>query len=176
MIFTETKLRGAFIIDLDRKEDSRGFFARSWCRKEFETHGLNVDIHQMNVGFSIRKGTLRGLHYQIEPYQEVKVIHCTKGAIHDVIVDLRPGSPTHRHWISVELTSDNHRMLYIPEGFGHGYQTLLDNSEIYYLTSQLYVPECARGCRYDDVAFGIAWPLAVTSISDADRSWPDYKL
>ena len=175
VIFTETKLKGAYLIDLERREDQRGFFARSWCRKEFEAHGLNLQQVQVNVGFSVKKGTLRGMHYQTVPFREVKVVRCTMGAVYDVIVDLRTDSPTHKQWIGAELDSGNHRMIYIPEGFAHGYQTLADNTEIYYQTSQFYAPEYARGSRYDDPAFGIEWPIPVTIISDADRSWPDYK-
>ena len=165
---------GAYIIDLERREDPRGFFARSWCRKEFGDHGLWEEFVQINVGFNTKKGTLRGMHYQIAPHQEVKVVRCTMGAVYDVIIDLRPKSPTFKQWTGVELNSGNHRMLYVPEGFAHGYQTLADNTEINYQTSRFYAPECARGNRYDDPAFGIEWPLAVSSISDPDRSWPDY--
>jgi len=174
VIFTETKLKGAYVIDLERREDPRGFFARSWCRKEFEDHGLCPQCVQINVGFSPKKGTLRGMHYQIAPYPEVKVVRCTMGAIYDVIIDLRPDSPTHQQWTGVELGSGNRRMLYVPEGFAHGYQTLEDNTEIYYQTSQYYAPDSARGVRYNDPAFGIEWHLAVASISNADGSWPDY--
>jgi len=174
MIFAELKLTGAYIIDLERREDPRGFFARSWCRKEFGDHGLCVEFVQINVGFSTKKGTLRGMHYQAAPHQEVKVVRCTMGAIYDVIVDLRPESPTFTRWAGVELNSVNRRMLYVPEGFAHGYQTLEDNTEICYQTSRIYAPESARGNRYDDPAFGIEWPLAVACISDPDRSWPDY--
>ncbi len=175
MIFTETRLSGAYLIDLERKDDHRGFFARSWCRKEFEEHGLNPQFVQINVGFSFKKGTLRGMHYQIAPFREVKVVRCTIGAIYDVIIDLRPDSSTYKQWTGVELTYRNHRMIYIPEGFAHGYQTLADNSEISYQTSQFFDPNCARGNRYNDPVFGIEWPLSVSSISDADDSWPDFK-
>jgi len=176
MIFTETKIQMAYIIDLERREDHRGFFARSWCQKEFESHALNPCTAQINVGFNKRKGTLRGMHFQLSPYQEVKVVRCTMGAVYDVIIDLRPASSTHKQWFGVELTADNRRMLYIPEGCAHGYQTLIDNTEIYYQTSQFYAPEHAIGVRYNDPAFGIDWPVAVEVISDADRSWPDYKV
>jgi len=174
MIFTETKLKGAYILDLDRREDARGFFARTWCRKEFEDHGLWSQLVQINLGFSSKKGTLRGMHYQIAPYQEVKVVRCTMGAICDVIIDLRTDSPTHKQWTSVELTAGNHRMIYVPEGFAHGYQSLVDDTEIYYQTSQFYHPDFARGRRYNDPAFGIKWPLPVARISNQDISWPDY--
>jgi dTDP-4-dehydrorhamnose 3,5-epimerase len=175
MIFTETEIPRAFIIDIERREDHRGFFARSWCLKEFESHGLNPDIIQINVGYNVSKGTLRGMHFQLSPYQEVKLVRCTMGAVFDVIVDLRPDSSMHKKWIGVELTEENHLMLYIPEGCAHGYQTLVDNSEIYYQTSQFYAPEHAVGVRYNDPSFGIKWPLEVENISDADRSWPDYR-
>lgn len=174
VLFIETKLKGAYIIDLERRGDDRGFFARSWCRQEFEDHGLSPRCVQINIGFSPKKGTLRGMHHQVAPHREVKVVRCTMGAIFDVIIDLRPDSPTHRQWTGVELNSGNRRMLYVPEGFAHGYQTLEDNTEIYYQTSQFYAPDSARGVRYNDPAFGIEWPLGVASISNADGLWPDY--
>jgi dTDP-4-dehydrorhamnose 3,5-epimerase len=175
MIFTQTGLPGAYSIDIERREDARGFFARSWCAQEFEAHALNPRMVQSNIGFSIKKGTLRGMHYQIAPDAEAKLVRCTAGAIYDVIVDLRPDSATHKQWVGLELSADNHRMLYVPEGFAHGYQTLVDNTEIYYQTSQFYAPASARGVRYDDPVFGIAWPLQVAVISDADAGWPDYR-
>jgi dTDP-4-dehydrorhamnose 3,5-epimerase len=175
MNFTETPLKGACLIDLERKEDHRGFFARSWCREEFGRHGLNSELAQINLAFSPRKGTLRGMHYQVIPDAEIKVVRCTSGAIYDVIIDLRPGSATCGKWFGVELNSRNRRMLYIPEGYAHGYQTLEEESEMYYLTSRPYAPASARGVRYNDPAFGIAWPLPVECISDADASWPDYR-
>lgn len=174
MVFTETILRGAYIIDIQKINDDRGFFARSWCKNEFIAHGLNTDFVQANIGFSKKRGTLRGLHYQIPPYEEVKLVRCTNGAIYDVIIDLRPGSPTHKQWIGVELRADNWRMLYIPEGFGHGYQTLTDEAEIFYQTSQFFAPDFARGVRFNDPAFEIEWPMPVQVISLVDRSWPDY--
>jgi len=174
MIFTETLLKGAYLIDLERKEDHRGFFARSWCRKEFEEHGLNPHLAQINLGFSGKKGTLRGMHFQVAPDAEVKVVRCTSGAIFDVIIDLRPGSATHKQWLGFDLTSRNRSMLYVPEGFAHGYQSLEDDTEMYYLTTAAYAQSSARGCRYDDPAFGIKWPLPVACISDADSAWPDY--
>jgi len=174
MIFSETKLPGAYLIEPERLEDHRGFFARVWCQREFEQHGLTSRAVQLNVGFTILKGGIRGLHFQVAPRQEVKVVRCTRGSLFDVIVDLRPDSPTYRRWVGVELSAENHRMLYVPEGCATGYQTLDDATELCYLTSEFYALECARGVRYDDPAFGIEWPLAVTSISKADRSWPDY--
>jgi dTDP-4-dehydrorhamnose 3,5-epimerase len=145
MIFTETPLKGAYLVDLERKEDHRGFFARAWCREEFARNGLIPDLAQINVGFSRLKGTLRGMHYQVPPDAEVKVVRCTRGAIYDVIIDLRPGSDTHKKWFGVELSSQNHRMLYVPEGFAHGYQTLEEDSEMYYLTSVPYAPKSRAG-------------------------------
>lgn len=176
MIFTETKLKGAYIIDIKRIEDQRGFFGRGWCQEEFETHGLNPRTVQMNVGFSITKGTLRGMHFQMAPWEEAKLARCTLGAIYDVIIDLRPDSPTHKQWLGVELTADNRRMLYIPEGCAHGYQTLTDNAEMYYLTTQFYAAEFAAGVRYNDPSFGIEWPISIEVISEKDEIWPDYLL
>jgi dTDP-4-dehydrorhamnose 3,5-epimerase len=175
MLFSQVKLKGAYIIKPEKRSDDRGFFARSWCQREFEEYGLNPRVAQSNIGFSKKKGTLRGLHYQIAPHEEVKLVRCTRGAIYDVIIDLRPESMTYKQWVGVELTGENHNLLYVPEGFAHGYQTLTDDTEIYYQTSQFYAPEFARGIRYDDPAFGIEWPMTIESISDADRSWQDYK-
>ena len=174
MEFVETKLKGAFLVTMKRIEDDRGFFARGWCRREFSAHALNPNMVQLNVGFSPRKGTLRGLHYQQVPDQEAKFIRCTRGAIYDVIVDLRPGSPTKGEWFGAELSAVNTLMLYVPEGFAHGYQTLTDDAEMYYLTSAYYAPASARGLRYDDPAIAISWPLPVTVVSEADRTWPLY--
>jgi dTDP-4-dehydrorhamnose 3,5-epimerase len=174
MIFTETHLKGAYIIDINPFIDARGFFARTWCHKEFEAHGLVSHIVQTNISLNNTKGTLRGMHYQTAPYEETKLIRCTKGAIYDVIIDLRRDSPTYLQWVGVELTADNHRMLYVPEHFAHGFQTLEDDSEVTYQVSQFYAPRSERGVRYDDPAFGITWPLAVLVISDKDKSWLDY--
>ncbi len=174
MNLVETKLKGAYIVDLKKIEDERGFFARAWCQNELKSHNLNPHVVQLNVGFNYKRGTLRGLHLQKHPWEEAKLIRCTKGAIYDVIIDLRRNSPTHCQWVGVELTEDNHRMLYAPEGFAHGYQTLIDNTEIYYQTTQLYAPEFATGVRFDDPAFGIAWPLPIALISNQDRVWPAY--
>src|SRR6266487_3389064 len=160
MIFIETTLKGAFIIEPERLEDERGFFARSFCRKEFEDHGLNPNLVQCSISFNKKKGTLRGMHYQISPHAEAKLVRCTMGAIYDVIIDLRPHLPTFKQWIAVELTAENRQMLYIPEGFAHGFQTLTDNTEVYYQMSQFYYPEYSRGVRWDDPAFGIVWPEA----------------
>ncbi len=174
MKFTEISLRGAFLIEMEPKTDDRGFFARSWCRDEFSTRGLNTQIVQCNVGFSDRAGTLRGIHYQQAPHAEAKVVRCTRGAVYDVMIDLRPDSTTFGEWHACELSVENRLMIYIPEGFGHGYQTLADETEIFYQTSEFYHPESAVGVRFDDPAFSIDWPVQVTAISDTDRSWPDF--
>jgi dTDP-4-dehydrorhamnose 3,5-epimerase len=172
MRFTETDLAGAWIIDLQRIEDHRGFFARSWCEKEFLEHGLNPRVSQRNIGYNAKQGTLRGLHFQLAPDLEAKLLSVTRGAVYDVIVDLRPDSRTFCRWISVELSADNRRMLYAPAGFAHGYQTLQDDTELQYLATAPFAPKSARGVRFDDPAFGISWPLPVTAMSDADRNWP----
>ena len=176
MIFTETTLTGAYIIDIKQIEDNRGFFARAWCQNEFKAYNLNTNLLQMNVAFSHKRGTIRGMHHQEPPWQEAKLVRCTIGAIYDVIIDMRPDSPTHNQWIGVELTARNRRMLYVPEGFAHGYQTLEDATEVYYLTTQFYAPEFANGVRFDDPAFGIVWPLPVAVISHQDRNWPSYLM
>jgi len=175
MIFAETALAGAFVIDLERREDERGFFARAWCRHEFENHGLDGRLAQCNISFNHRSGTLRGMHYQIVPAAETKLIRCTRGAIYDVIIDLRAGSLTFKRWIAVELTADNRRALYVPEGFAQGYQTLADATETYYHVSAFYTPEAERGVRWDDPEFGIEWPdVEDRVISQKDRTWPDF--
>lgn len=176
MIFTETKLKGAFIIELELREDERGFFARSWCRQEFEAHGLNIRLAQCNISFNKRKGTLRGMHYQLAPHAEAKLVRCTRGAIYDVIIDLRPDSSTFKQWISLELSAENHRMLYVPEGFAHGYQTLENNTEIFYQVSEFYHPESERGVRWNDPAFSINWPWEEPTISAKDLSFRDFEL
>ncbi|MCX9084504.1 MAG: dTDP-4-dehydrorhamnose 3,5-epimerase [Candidatus Methanoperedens sp.] len=174
MIFTETKLKGAFIIDIEKREDNRGFFSRVWCMKEFDEHGLNTRNFQSNIGFSPKKGTMRGLHYQLTPYEEAKLVRCTMGSIYDVIVDLRQESQTYKQWFALELTGENRRMVYIPERFAHGYLTLENNSEVFYQSSEFYYPEWARGIRYDDPAFRINWPIEVQVISENDKNWPLY--
>lgn len=176
MEFTETKLAGAFLVSMKQIEDHRGYFARGWCRDEFAAHGLIPAMVQLNTGFSRARGTVRGMHYQGAPHQEAKFMRCTRGAIYDVIVDLRPDSPTHRQWIGVELTAGNGVMLYAPEGFAHGYQTLTGEAEMYYMTTAPYAPGAATGVRYDDPVFGIAWPLPVSVISSQDQNWPEYVL
>ncbi len=176
MIFTETKLDGAFLIDIEERTDERGFFARSWCQKEFEQHGLVPRVVQANISFNHKKGTVRGMHYQASPYEETKLVRCTRGAIYDVIVDLRKGSPTYCQWISAELTADNRRMLFVPEGYAHGFQTLTDATEVCYQVSQFYTPGAERGARFNDPAFSIRWPLDVTVISEKDANWADFQI
>jgi dTDP-4-dehydrorhamnose 3,5-epimerase len=172
VIFTETTLQGAFVIDLEPLEDERGHFARSFCREEFAPRGLKTDVAQCNVSFNRKKGTLRGLHFQSSPKAEAKLVRCTRGAIHDVIIDLRPDSPTYCKWTSVELTDRNLKMLYVPEEFAHGFQTLVDDSEVFYQMFEFYSPEHASGVRWDDPAFGIRWPLDPPILSPKDRSYP----
>jgi dTDP-4-dehydrorhamnose 3,5-epimerase len=175
VIFKETKLKGAFIIEPERLEDERGFIARTFCRKEFEAHGLNTDLVQCSVSFNKEKGTLRGMHYQIAPHQEVRLVRCTTGAIYDVMLDLRSNSPTFKQWVSVELTSENRRMLYVPEGLAHGFHTLSDAAEVFYQMSEFYHPETARGVRWDDPFFAMRWPGNPLVISRKDASYPDFK-
>jgi len=174
MNFEQTKLAGAYLIDIKKMVDERGFFARSWCQKEFEAHGIVATIVQANMSFNHKQGTLRGMHYQVAPYRETKLVRCTRGAIYDVIVDLRTDSPTYLQWIGAELTADNRRMLFVPIGFAHGFQTLSDASEVFYQVSEFYTPGAERGARYNDPTFGITWPLAVTVISEKDANWADF--
>jgi dTDP-4-dehydrorhamnose 3,5-epimerase len=176
MIFRETPLRGAYLIELEKREDERGFFARSWCETEFKDHGLNTRIAQCNVSLNWKEGTLRGMHYQIKPFEESKLVRCTRGALHDVIIDIRRGSPTYRKHLGVELTQDNGMMLYVPEGFAHGFLTLKDDTEVFYQISEFYAPDAARGFRWNDPSFDIAWPAEVKVISDRDRSYPDFAV
>jgi dTDP-4-dehydrorhamnose 3,5-epimerase len=171
VIFKETKLRGAFTIDLDLKEDNRGFFARAFCQHEFEDHGLKPVIAQANLAFNRRKGSVRGMHFQFPPTAETKLVRCTRGAILDIIVDLRPESPTYLDHVAVELTADNHRAIYVPERFAHGYQVLEDVTETSYQVGEFYTPESEGGLRYDDPALGLTWPLPVTEMSEKDRAW-----
>jgi dTDP-4-dehydrorhamnose 3,5-epimerase len=172
MKFTETKLKGAFIIDLEQRPDHRGFFARTFCMEEFQEHGLKPTVAQCNLSFNHKKGTLRGMHYQIAPATETKLIRCTQGAIYDVIVDMRPNSPTYLLHIGVELTAENRRALYVPEMFAHGYQTLTDAAEVTYQVGEFYTPGYERGLHYDDPVLGIEWPLPVSEISVKDAAWP----
>jgi dTDP-4-dehydrorhamnose 3,5-epimerase len=171
MKFTETTLKGAFIIDIERKEDSRGFFARAFCQKEFESHGLKPIIAQANLAFNNKKGTVRGMHFQYPPAAETKLVRCTRGAIVDIIVDLRPESPTYLDHIAVELSEDNQRSLYVPERFAHGYQVLRDKTETSYQVGEFYTPGSEGGLRHDDPRLGLHWPLPVTVISDKDAMW-----
>ena len=163
-------------IELERHEDERGFFARSFCRREFEQHGLEACVAQTSVSFSRRRGTLRGLHWQADPHGEAKLVRVTSGAIWDVIVDLRRGSATFGEWLGVELSAENRRSLYVPRGFAHGFQTLVDDVEVFYQMSTEYVPDAQRGARWDDAAFGIAWPIASPILNDRDASYPDVAL
>jgi dTDP-4-dehydrorhamnose 3,5-epimerase len=174
MIFTETRLKGAHIIDIERLEDERGFFARSWCQREFANHGLNPRLSQCNISFNLEKGTLRGMHYQTKPFEEAKLVRCTRGAIHDIIVDIRRDSPTFRDHVGFLLTADNRRSLFVPEGFAHGFLTLEENTEVFYQMSEFYAPECTRGIRWNDPMLGIEWPSEITIISDRDRSYADF--
>ena len=175
MLFRETELPGAFVIELQRYEDERGFFARSWCQKEFEARGLNPRTVQCNVSFNKLKGTLRGMHYQVVPCAEAKLVRCTRGAICDVIIDLRHESVTYKQHVSEVLSSDNYKALFIPEGFAHGFQTLEDNCEVFYQMSAFHSPEHQRGLRYNDHAFRISWPIEATVISDRDRNYEDFR-
>jgi dTDP-4-dehydrorhamnose 3,5-epimerase len=172
MTFAETRLKGAFIVDLEPRADERGFFARAFCAREFEAHGLKPIVAQGSLSSSARKGTIRGMHYQVAPATECKFVRCVRGAVHDVIVDLRPESPTYLQHVSVELSADNRRALYVPEMFAHGHQALTDDAELFYLMSEYHVPGAERGLRYDDPALHIPWPLPVTSISERDAGWP----
>jgi len=167
-------LAGAFLIEPEKREDQRGFFARTFCREEFTARGLNPEVAQCNVSFNKRKGTLRGMHYQVPPFAEAKLIRCTAGAIFDVIIDLRETSPTFQQHFAVELCAAKGKMLYIPEGFAHGFQTLQDDTEVFYQMSQPYAPESARGVRWNDPSFGIEWPSAERTIIERDRSYPDF--
>lgn len=174
MIFTPTKVAGAFVIDQERQEDERGFFARTWCEREFAAQGLTSRLAQVSMSQSSARGTLRGVHFQLPPHEEAKVVSCLQGAVYDVVVDLRQDSPTYLAWDAAELTRENGRALYVPTGCGHGFQTLADETQILYLISEFYAPDAARGVRYNDPAFAIAWPLPVTCISERDRFWPDF--
>jgi dTDP-4-dehydrorhamnose 3,5-epimerase len=175
MIFRKTKLKGAFMIEPERQEDERGFLARTFCQEEFKAHGLNPNLVQCSISFNKKKGTLRGMHYQVAPYQEAKLVRCTQGSVYDVIIDLYPDSLTFKKWVAVELTAENRRMLYIPKGFAHGFQTLEDNTEVFYQMSEFYHPGYARGLRWNDRLLGIEWPIADPILSDRDGSYPDFE-
>lgn len=174
MKFTETELKDAYIIELDKLEDARGFFARAYCKNEFSEHNISFPIAQANVSYNKVKGTLRGMHYQEDPYGEAKLVRCTRGAIYDAIIDMRPNSATYKRWTGVELTEDNYRMLYVPEGFAHGFITLEGQTEVTYQVSEFYTPGAERGVRWDDPEFNIDWPAKVQVISEKDSSWADF--
>lgn len=172
--FTEIGLPGAYIVEPEKLRDTRGFFARTWCQREFKEHGLSTTVVQCNISFNAKKGTLRGMHYQAAPFEEVKYIRCSRGAICDVIIDLRPQSTTFKQWAAVELNEENGKMLYVPGGFAHGFLTLTDNTEVFYQMSEFYAPEHAKGVRWNDPAFGISWPDEVTVIAEKDARYPDF--
>lgn len=172
MRFTKTALVGAWVIDPNLHEDERGRFMRAWCTREFAEHGIDFLPVQANMGLSIKKGTVRGMHFQIAPALEAKLVRCTRGSVYDVVLDVRPESPTYGEWYGIELSAENGRMLYVPEQCAHGYQTLEEYTEIYYMTSGYYTPNLARGIRFDDPAFRIRWPIAPTVVSEQDRNWP----
>jgi len=174
MEFLETPLAGCLIVRQKKISDSRGFFARAWCVDEFAQQGLNANMVQLNTAYSHRAGTVRGLHFQAAPHAEAKLVRCTRGAIYDVAIDLRPGSPTRGQWFGAELSADGDTMLYLPEGLAHGYQVLVDGTEMYYMTSARYAPASASGVRYDDATLAIRWPLPVSVVSDQDRNWPGF--
>lgn len=175
MIFEETKLNGAYVIHPEKVEDERGFFARAWCKKEFKQQGLLEELVQCNISYNKLRGTLRGMHYQMKPYEETKLVRCTAGAIYDVIIDIRPDSSTHKEWIGVELSAENRTMLYVPKGFAHGYLTLVDDAEVFYQVTEFYTPGVECGIRWNDPLFHILWPTAEKfAISEKDSSWPDY--
>ena len=175
MIFRETNLAGAFLVELEKFEDDRGFFARSWSEQEFAERGLDSCLAECNISFNKERGTLRGMHYQAAPHGQVKLVRCTRGSIYDVIIDLRPGSPTFKQWAGVELSAENCHMLYIPKDFGHGFQTLVDDTEVFYQMSDVYTPESGRGVRWNDPAFGVLWPLPRNVImNERDRSYADF--
>jgi dTDP-4-dehydrorhamnose 3,5-epimerase len=174
LIFIKTKLTDVFIIEPEKIEDERGFFARAWCEREFARYGRSPRWVQCNISFNKKKGTLRGLHYQAAPCEEAKLIRCTRGEIYDVIVDLRRDSETFMQWLAVELTAENHKMVFIPTGCAHGFLTLDDNTEVFYQMAEFYAPEYARGVRWNDPAFGIQWPAEVRVISERDRNYPNF--
>ncbi len=174
MIFKETRLKGAYLIDLERREDERGFFGRSFCQNEFAKHGLKINIAQCNISYNKNKGTLRGMHFQLPPKAEAKLVRCTRGRIYDVIIDLRPGSATYCQWEAIELTANDYSALYIPEEFAHGFQTLEDDAEVFYQMYEFFAPEYASGIRWDDPVFSIAWPIRNPIISGKDRSYQFY--
>jgi len=175
MLFRETRIPGVFEMHIQPQLDERGFFARGWCQKEFESNGLNPKVVQCSISFNAHKGTLRGIHYQTAPFAESKVVRCTRGSVYDVVLDLRPHSPTFKDWVSVWLTAGDRNMVFVPEGCGHGFLTLEDETEVFYQMSEFYHPESSRGVRWDDPAFSVSWPEAVEVISERDRTYPDFK-
>lgn len=175
MTFEETEVAGVWVVSLELHPDERGFFARTWCAKEFGDRGLNADLVQCSISFNEKKGTLRGVHFQAQPHAEAKLVRCTRGSLYDVALDLRPDSPTYRRSAGIELTADNHRALYIPEGCAHGFLTLEDHTEALYQMSEVFHPESARGVRWNDPAFAIAWPDNVQVIAERDRTYPDFQ-
>ena len=174
MRFIETELKGPFIIEPEPHEDERGFFARIFCIEEFRAHRIEFRVVQCSISFNKKRGTLRGMHYQAPRYEEAKLVRCIRGAIYDVILDLRPEPPTFKKWIGVDLTEENRRMLYVPKGFAHGFQTLMDDTDVFYMMDEFYHPECARGVRWDDPLFRIIWPLPIAVISECDRAHPSF--
>lgn len=175
MKFEETKLQGAYIVDLQQLQDERGFFARAYCANEFQSLDMVPEVVQANLSTNQVKGTLRGMHYQLDPYQETKFVRCIRGALYDVIIDLRPESPTYLEWVGVELTADNYRALFVPRDFAHGFVTLEDNTEAFYMVSQFYTPGAESGIRWNDPMFNIEWPIEPAVISEKDASWQDYQ-
>jgi dTDP-4-dehydrorhamnose 3,5-epimerase len=174
MRFILTNLKGAYILEPEKLEDERGFFARTWCQQEFSERGLDANLVQCSISFNKKRGTLRGMHFQLPPLAETKLVRCTQGAIYDVIIDLRQDSETFLQWVGVELTAENRKAFYVPKGFAHGFQTLEDNTEVFYQISEFYAPECARGLRWNDPTFNITWPQPVSVISERDRNYEDY--
>lgn len=176
LLFEPTRLEGAWVLEVERRGDERGFFGRGWCRKELEAQGLVAGFVQGNIAWSARKGTIRGLHFQAPPFQEIKLVRCTRGAVWDVIVDLRPGSATYLEWTAFELTAASRRQIYVPKDFAHGYQTLTDDTEVSYEVTEYYRPEAERGVRWNDPQFAIAWPDPISpTVSPKDCGWPDYQ-
>jgi dTDP-4-dehydrorhamnose 3,5-epimerase len=175
MIFSQLPLNGAFLINIEPAGDERGFFARTFCKDEFKKHDIDFSCVQCNISFNKKKGTLRGMHYQAAPHEEAKIVSCIRGAIFDVIVDIRPDSPTFKKWFAKELSEQNHLMFFVPKGFAHGFQTLTDDSEVYYMMSEYYHPECARGIRWDEPAFEIQWPMKSKVISKKDSAYRDFE-
>jgi dTDP-4-dehydrorhamnose 3,5-epimerase len=174
MIFLKTPLKDARLIDIEKREDERGFFARAWCRREFTANGLNPDLAQCSISFNPHRGTLRGMHFQAKPFEEAKLVRCTSGSLYDVIIDLRPDSPTYLKHLGAVLTAENRRMLYVPEGFAHGFLTLMGATEVFYQITEFYTPEAQRGVRWNDPAFAIDWPEEPRLISERDRNFPDF--